>query len=60
MNLEHLNDLKQLEIDLKENDILHQEKINQVNLEREIQKRKNMKKIEIEKENLRHNEEIKK
>ena len=60
MNLEHLNDLKQLEIDQKENDILHQEKINQVNLEREIQKRKNMKKIEIEKENLRHNEEIKK
>jgi hypothetical protein len=59
MNLEHLNDLKQLEIDQKENDILHQEKINQVNLEREIQKRKNMKKIEIEKENLRHNEEIK-
>ena len=60
MNLEHLNDLKQLEIDQKENDILHQEKINQVNLEREIQKRKNMKKIEIEKENLRYNEEIKK
>ena len=52
--------MKQLEIDQKENDILHQEKINQVNLEREIQKRKNMKKIEIEKENLRHNEEIKK
>ena len=60
MNLEHLNDLKQLEKNQKENDILHQEKINQVNLEREIQKRKNMKKIEIEKENLRHNEEIKK